>query len=70
MSINGNSGKILLGVFATFIATIVIALSGWTLKKVSDLSVDVAREEQDVLWIKNLLYRKLKDLPLKDDGEN
>jgi len=61
--------RILTGVFATFIATIVIGLSGWTLKTVRDLSVEVAREEQDVHWIKDLLYRKLRDMPLKDDDK-
>jgi len=67
VSLNGNAGKILFGVFATFVASIVIGLSGWTLKKVSDLSIEMAREEQDVHWIKDLLYRKLRDLPLKEE---
>ena len=61
-----NGNRVLLGVLATFFATIFLGLSGWTLKTLRDLSIEVAREERDVLWIKELLYRKLKDLPLKD----
>jgi len=64
-----SAARIVLGVAASVFAAVVIGLSGWTLKKLSDLSIEVAREEQDVHWIKDLLYRKLRDMPLKDDDK-
>ena len=51
---------------------IVIGLSGWTLKTAKDLSVSVAREEQDVIWIKAILVeqsRKINHLSPKNDTD-
>ncbi len=51
---------------------VVIGLSGWTLKTAKDLSVAVARVEQDEVWIKTILVeqsRKINHLTPKNDDE-
>ncbi len=53
---------------------VVIGLSGWTLKTAKDLSVAVARVEQDEVWIKTILVeqsRKINHLtPKNDEGDD
>ena len=56
-------------IVAVILAVIAIGLSCWTLKKVSDFSLKFAEEESDLRWIKQLLYKKLRDIPLKDDDK-
>ena len=56
-------------IVAVIFAVIAIGLSCWTLKKVNDFSVKFAEEEADLRWIKQLLYKKLRDIPLKDDDK-
>jgi len=51
------------------LAVIAIGLSCWTLKKVNDFSLKFAEEEADLRWIKQLLYKKLRDNPFKDDDK-
>jgi hypothetical protein len=48
-------------VFGT-LAAIIIGLCGWTLKSVKDLSINVARIEQDEIWIKAILTEQSRKL--------
>ena len=56
-------------IVAIILAVIAIGLSSWTLKKVNDFSLKFAEEESDLRWIKQLLYKKLRDIPFKDDDQ-
>lgn len=60
-------------IISWLVTAIVIGLSGWTLKTAKDLSVSVARVEQDEVWIKAILVeqsRKINHLaPKSDEGD-
>ena len=64
-----NCSCVKVKILAVILAVIAIGLSSWTLKKVNDFSVKFAEEEADLRWIKQLLYKKLRDIPFKDDDK-